>query len=100
EYDVPDDLDLRAETRWLAPPSPDGSAKLRIRQGAGWGLRRRATATEDLGDGWDRVDVPYGGRWQAAEEIASYGPDVVVLEPAELRDAVVSLLRGVAGDAA
>jgi proteasome accessory factor B len=100
EYDVPDDLDLRAETELLAPATPSASATLRIRQGSGWGLRRRATATKDEGDGWDLVDVPYGGRWQAAEEIASYGTDVVVQEPPELRQAVVSLLRGVAGDAA
>jgi proteasome accessory factor B len=100
EYDVPEDLDLRAEAEWLAPSSPDASATLRVREGAGWGLRRRATATKDAGDGWDIVEVPYGSRWQAAEEIASYGADVVVDEPAELRDAVVTLLRGVAGDAA
>lgn len=100
EYDVPDDLDLRAESEWLGPASPDASATVRIRRGAGWGLRRRATATTDAAEGWDVVEVPYGGRWQAAEEIASYGPDVVVDEPAELREAVLTLLAGVAEDAA
>jgi proteasome accessory factor B len=100
EYDVPEGLDLRAEAEWLAPTSPDASATLRIRQGAGWGLRRRATSTSAIDAGWDRVELPYGGRWQTAEEIASYADDVVVERPDDLRDAVVAILRGVAQEVA
>jgi len=100
EYDVPEDLDLRAEAEWLGSISPEASAVLRVRQDAGWGLRRRATSTTEIDPGWDRIEVPYAGRWQTAEEIASYASDVVVESPPDLRDAVIVILRGVAGEAA
>jgi proteasome accessory factor B len=101
EYAVPEDLDLRAEAEMLSGPSPpNASATLRIRQGTGWGLRRRATSTVEVEPGWDRVEVPFSGRWQIAEEIASYAADVVVEAPDDLRTAVITILRGVAEEVA
>jgi len=96
-YDVPVDLDLRGEAQALAPAPPDGTATLRVRQRAGYALRRRAVSVTPIGDGFDRIELPYAGRWQTAEEIAGYAADVVAEQPADLRDAVVAVLRGSAG---
>jgi proteasome accessory factor B len=94
---VPADLDLRAEAQALTPGPPESSATLRVRVGTGHALRRRATSVSPAADGFDRVELPFAGRWQTAEEIAGYAANVVVEQPAELRDAVVRLLRGAAG---
>jgi proteasome accessory factor B len=45
---------------------------------------------------WDVVRLPVGDLWMLAEQVASHGPDVVALEPADLREAVIRLLRGAA----
>jgi len=99
-YTVPPGTDLRALALQLMPGSPTGTARLRVRRGAGWALRRRATEVREADEQWDELDVPYAGGWGMAEDVASFGPDVVVLEPADLRDAVRDLLRGVAEGAA
>jgi len=99
-YTVPPGTDLRALAVQLAPAAPTGTATLHVRQGAGWSLRRRATSERPGDDGWDVVEVPYAGRWVMAEDVVSFGPDVVVTDPPELREAVLTLLRGLAGSAA
>ena len=45
-------------------------------------------------DEWDVVDIPVGHLWDTARMIAAHGPDVVVLSPPDLADAVVRLLSG------
>ncbi len=45
--------------------------------------------------GWDLLAVRVGDVRERAEELAGYGPDVVVLEPPDLRSAVARLLRSV-----
>ena len=60
-------------------------------------LRRRGAAAESplpLPAGFHAYRVPFTSGY-AAGEIAAYGADVVVCEPAELRAEVVSHLRGV-----
>ena len=94
EYDLPDDLDLRALASSLAPPHPHSSATVLVRHGAGDGLRRRAASSRPAEEGWTRIELPYGSGSSLAEELTSYGPDVVVLEPTEIRDAVVRRLSG------
>ncbi|HWJ84465.1 MAG TPA: WYL domain-containing protein [Cellulomonas sp.] len=44
-------------------------------------------------EGRDVLRVPYRAQWELAEEVVGYGDAVLVLEPASLRDAVLSLLR-------
>ena len=49
---------------------------------------------------WDQgqeITVDVGGYDRLAREIASYGPDAVVLAPRSLRDDVVARLRAQAG---
>ena len=99
-YQVPPGTDLRALAVQLSPAAPTGTATVRVRPGAGWSLRRRATTERPGEDGWDVLQVPYAGRWVMAEDIASFGPDVIVEGPPELREAVLTVLRGVAEVAA
>ena len=88
-YRVPEGTDLRELARSLQPPPMAGTARLRVRTGAGNALRRRAAAVHAESEEWDRVDVPLAHVDELAEEIVAYGADVVALEPPELADAVV-----------
>jgi proteasome accessory factor B len=89
----PDDLDVRALVSSLAPPRPDSLATVRVRSGRGGSLRRRASAVRPVGEQWDEVDVPYASGSTLAEELVSFGPDVVAVSPDEVRQAVVRRLR-------
>lgn len=100
-FTVPPGTDVRALAGLLAPETPDRTAVLRLRTGRGLVLRRRAGA-KVLGpaaDGWDRVEVPFGRPETLADELASYGPDVVVEAPEDLREGVRDRLLAVAGGA-
>jgi|ERR1022692_868159 proteasome accessory factor B len=97
---VPEGTDVQQAVRaWdSAPPAPL-TAVLRIRHGTGHGLRRRASSEvpEAGNDGWDLVKAPFSEVGWHADYIASFGADVVVLEPVDLRDAVISRLKGALG---
>jgi len=97
-YEVPEGTDIRALTESLAPAPAEHHARLVVRQGAAYGLRRQATPLSDEAPpGWDRVEVPYGRTDAMADEVLGYGADVVVEEPGDLRDLVIGRLRQVAG---
>ncbi|HUZ39728.1 MAG TPA: WYL domain-containing protein [Streptosporangiaceae bacterium] len=92
---VPDGTDVRElVAEWDSHPVERQAAVLRVRAGAGYGLRRRATREQPGSDGWDLVDVPFSDSGWFAEHIASFGADVVVCGPADLRDAVITRLKG------
>ena len=95
-YDVPPGTDLRALTRMLAPETPDRVARVRVREGRAFALRHRAESAEPDGPGWSRLTVPFGRTDAMVDELAAHSPDVVVEEPADLREQVVSRLRAVA----
>jgi proteasome accessory factor B len=108
-YAVPEGTDIRAQAARLAPEEPTAAtATLRVRAGSGLALRRGATevapvhggadegADEGAGegaDGWERLQVPFGGVESMAELVTSHGSDVVVEAPEDLRAAVVARLR-------
>jgi len=100
-YVVPAGTDLRALTESLAPPPTEHHAVLRVREGAALGVRRSARDCSSWPDrpGWDRLEVAYGRTDAFVEELLGYGPDVVVVWPAELRDAVTARLRAVVAGA-
>jgi proteasome accessory factor B len=91
---VPGQVRLRESVERWAGESATASARIRLRRGSGYPLRARATETRDLGHGWDELEIPYGHGLDAW--LVEFGPDVVVLEPAELRADVVDRLRSVA----
>jgi proteasome accessory factor B len=93
---VPPGIDVRAAVRaWDTEPSAPRTCVLRIRVGGGHGLRRHALETRpDPEPGWDLVEVGYSDAGWWSEQIASFGADVVVLEPTDLRDAVIGRLKG------
>jgi proteasome accessory factor B len=94
---VPDGADVRELVReWGTEPQSRRSAVLRVRQGSGYGLRRTATAIEPdpQQPGWDRVEMMFSDVGWQSENLAWFGVDVVVVEPADLRDAVIGRLKG------
>ena len=92
----PDDVDLRAEVTPFDGIAT-GKAIVPIAPDAAWDVRRAATATSEDPDGWTVAEVPLGDVDRFAEWLAGFGPDAVVLEPAEARAAVVERLRRAAG---
>jgi proteasome accessory factor B len=54
--------------------------------------------TTPVDDEHDEIEVPYGSAWDLASEITSYGADVVVVSPPEVRERVVELLRVALGE--
>ena len=113
---VPEGTDVRETVReWDTQPPPQRAAVLRVRQGAGYGIRRyatplpettgfpetagppEATPSSDPAEttgGWDTISVPFSDVGWFAEHLASFGTDVVALEPADLREAVMTQLKG------
>ena len=91
---VPDVVTVRETVASWAGETADRSALIRLRAGRGYPLRAKAASVRELGDGWDELEIPYGHGLDAW--LVEFGPDVVVLEPAELRADVVDRLRAVA----
>jgi proteasome accessory factor B len=93
---VPDGTDVRELVKdWDRTPARDRTAILRVRENAGVGLRRWAREIAPDGDGWDRITASFADVPWYAEYLASFGPDVVVLDPPDLRDSVIRRLKGV-----
>jgi proteasome accessory factor B len=94
---VPPGTDVRAAVRdWDAETPAPRTCLLRIRSGAGYGLRRHAVSVEaDQIPEWDLAELTFTDSGWWSEQLASFGPDVVVLEPSDLRDAVIGRLKGV-----
>ncbi|MBD0292024.1 MAG: WYL domain-containing protein [Jiangellaceae bacterium] len=96
-YSVPSAAQIRDAAGLLTPGPQTGLARIRVRVGSGFGLRRRAAAVLADEDGWDLITASYGDADALADELAGYGPDAVVMEPEEVRARVVERLRAVAG---
>lgn len=91
---VPDQVTVRETVERWAGESASRTARIRLRTGSGYPLRARATQVRELADGWEELEIPYGHGLDAW--LVEFGPDVIVLEPAELRAEVVDRLRAVA----
>jgi proteasome accessory factor B len=92
---VPPDADVRELVKsWDDRPVAPQTAVLSVRTGAGLGIRRQATREAAGTDGWDEVETPFDEVAWFSEHLASFGPDVIVREPADLRDAVITRLKG------
>ena len=118
---VPEGLDLLGLVADSVEIPADRLTTLLIRPGTGTGLRRcadraggsggpgAAGAGSAQGDehqqdvdldpvgrhaGWDAVRMPFAHLWDTARMIAEHGPDVFVVDPPDLREAVIRLLVG------
>jgi proteasome accessory factor B len=96
-YDVPADHQPKAMIRTVAVESDPQPALLKVREGTGHSLRRRARSVLGLDDIWTEVDVEFTDTEAFADEISSFGPDVIVESPDELKEAVIRRLTGSLG---
>jgi proteasome accessory factor B len=93
---VPDGADVRELVKdWDRPLTRDHTATLRVRANASFALHRWGRVTPDAANpGWDRVAIDYSDPDWYAGYLAGFGPDVIVLDPPELREAVIRQLKG------
>ena len=95
---VPDGTDVRElVSDWDSAPASERTAVLRVRTGAGVGLRRHAVSVraDDTEQGWDLVTTHFTDVAWFADYTAWFGPDVIVIDPPDLREAVIRRLKGV-----
>ncbi len=95
-YDIPENLDAQAMIGKHVPPVDERIATVLLRQGRGAGLRRQAVAAIPSVErpGWDELQIRIGDAGMLAQSLAGHGPDVVALEPADLRGDVIRRLKG------
>jgi proteasome accessory factor B len=94
-FEPPADVDLSA----LVARQAGGEEHLvvvRARPGTAVGLRRWATPLGAADDGDDRLQLRTTEPWRLADQLAAYGPDVVVESPQAVRAAVVERLTRLA----
>jgi proteasome accessory factor B len=93
---VPDGADVRELVKdWDKPQARDHTATLRVRADAGNALHRWGRAAPDPAHpGWDRLTIDYSDPEWYAGYLASFGQNVVVVDPPELREAVIRQLKG------
>ena len=97
-YVVPPDLDLAALARSLEPGEPDATAVVAVRADFAPQLRRRGVPIEapvPLPPGYTAYEVPYASQGDLVGDICAAAPDVLPVEPPQLREAVIARLRGV-----
>jgi proteasome accessory factor B len=98
-FEPPADVDLAELVAGQAGRSGGGEEHLvvvRARPGTAVGLRRWAQPLGAGTDGEDRLQLRTTEPWRLADQLAAYGPDVVVEAPAHVREAVVARLRRLA----
>jgi proteasome accessory factor B len=97
-FAVPPGTDVRDLVRsWGGQDPQRRTAIVRVREGSGFWLRRWARQVPGTpGEpGWDRLEFTFSEVDWLASNLASYGPDVVVLDPPDLREAVIGVLKAV-----
>jgi proteasome accessory factor B len=93
---VPPGTDVREMVMdWDSSPPAHRAARLKVRTGTGYGLRRGALAERPGNDGWDDVEVSFHEVDRLGDYLASFGPDVIAIDPPDLREAVIGRLKGV-----
>lgn len=95
-YTPPPGEDLISHVaRWSGPVTWSGQARVLARPGRAAGLRRWARSVETRPDG-DELVLPYADADALAGKLVGYGPDVRVLDPPEVREAVIQRLKEIA----
>lgn len=92
-YTPPVGVDLISHVaRWSGPVERPGRARVLVRPGRAVGLRRWARPIGSDPDG-DELELPYADPDGLAGVLVGYGPDVRVLDPPEVREAVIQRLK-------
>jgi len=95
-YAPPADLDLISYVaRFTGPVERSGRAVVLVRPGRAAGLRRWARVDGSGPDG-DRLELRFSDVDYIASRIVGYGGDVRVVEPPEVREAVIQRLKEIA----
>jgi proteasome accessory factor B len=98
-FTPPADVDLLSHVaQWSGPVERHGRATVLVRQGRADGVRRWAERIDPGPDG-DVAVLPYHCADGLASWLVGYGADVRVLDPPEVRDAVISRLKEIAANA-
>ena len=107
-YEVPPDLEPGELVLPMPEPADERVAVIRVRPNRAVLLRQRAVVeaarpsggADGNGQGWDVVQVVVRDVRELAQELAGYGPDIVAVEPTDLREQVIAVLsRALAGAA-
>jgi proteasome accessory factor B len=102
-FEVPEGTDVRALTASLEPRRTPTTATVLARAGRAALLRRRALEVVESVPGpddrtpWDRLTLTTYATDELAEDVLAHLGDVVALEPAALRDLVMSRLAQLSG---
>jgi proteasome accessory factor B len=93
-FTPPADLDLFGHVAsWSGGPvAHPNKATVLLRPGRAYGVRRRAETVLPGPDG-DRAELSYSDADSFARWLVGYGADVMVLEPEEVRKAIVARLK-------
>ncbi|MEV5410703.1 WYL domain-containing protein [Thermopolyspora sp. NPDC052614] len=91
---VPEGVDIRAMVGYRDQLVAERTAVVRVRQDTCQGLRQLACAVRPGGDGWDELEVTFVDADRLGAWIASLGADAKVLDPPDVRDAVIRRLKG------
>lgn len=75
----------------LSPPAKIEIAIVQVRLGKAYSLRRNLTAIS-VGDEWETVHIPYSDEDSFLREILWHGDDVILIEPAQLRQRIIYTL--------
>ncbi|MDO5738574.1 MAG: WYL domain-containing protein [Ornithinimicrobium sp.] len=97
-FQVPADHDAIAMIRrsYGEDAGTTTTVRVQVREGAASSVRRRATIIDGASqDGWDTLDLEVTRIRSTVQELCAAGPDVRVVDPPEVRDAVVAALRSV-----
>ncbi|MGW0433478.1 helix-turn-helix transcriptional regulator [Micromonospora sp. NPDC003197] len=90
---APTDVDLISHVaRWSGPVEQTGRAIVLVPTGRAVGLRRWAQEIRPAVEG-DELLLPYADVESLAGQLVRYGPDVRVLDPPEVREAVIQRLK-------
>lgn len=91
----PAGVDLRALVAARDPAAPVRGSRLRVAPGSAYALRRAAGQRPEDPAAAEVIEVPFEDTDRFADQLVGFGPDVLVLDPPDLRAAVVRRLQAV-----
>ncbi|MEV5712104.1 WYL domain-containing protein [Actinoallomurus sp. NPDC052274] len=93
---VPEGVDVREVVTSMGGTAPGRrTATVRLRHGAADGIRRWAANIRRDDDAWDLAELTFAEVDQFADYLAGFADDVVVIEPPDVRDAMIQHLKAV-----